>query len=173
MTENRSPFGRIEGFIGYLLPGLLMVSITFGVFAEIILRKMFDSSLFGLEEYVCLAMINITCLPIGTIQKDWAHVRMDLVVTMLKPKFSAILEILSLAISAAMFAVLIYGGAAYVNKLYNEGAITVLRAWPLWPAYLSVPLGSALLTIRLGIQIASRLKKYREGDYVSLIKHYD
>jgi TRAP-type C4-dicarboxylate transport system permease small subunit len=157
-AKKKNPFLCLENFFAYFVTGLFLLAITFGVFTEIILRKVFDTSLYGLEEFVCMAMINITFFPMAGIQRVGEHVSMDLVINALRPRFKYATEIISLVLSLAIFAVATYSGIVYVAKLYNEGSITVLRGWPLWPYYISFPLGCTLLWIRILIQLIHNVK---------------
>ena len=163
-STKRGVFPFLERFFGYYIPGLFLITITSGVFAEILLRKLFRTSLFGLEEFVSLTMIIITFLARGAIQNDEAHVKMGFVVEKLKPTQRSKVQIVALGISLIVFIVLIYAGTLYTRDLYLKGAITPLREWKVWPVYAAFPVGSLLITFRLGLQLMSILKQDGEGE---------
>jgi C4-dicarboxylate transporter DctQ subunit len=149
----------LENFFGYFLPGTCLVIITFGVATEIILRKIFITSLYGLEEFVSMSMITLTFMAMGVIQKNNGHVKMDLVLEKIEEKLRRKIELIGLLFSILMFVFLTYGGVIQVIRLYHQGAITVVREWPIWPYFVALPLGSFLLIIRLSISFFKKLKK--------------
>lgn len=159
-STKKGIFPFLERFFGYYIPGLFLLIITSGVFAEILLRKLFRTSLFGLEEFVSLAMIIITFLAMGAIQSDEAHVNMGFVVEKLKPTQRSKVQLVALSISLIVFMVLIYAGTLYARDLYLKGAITPLREWKVWPVYVAFPAGSLLITIRLALQLMGILKQH-------------
>ena len=50
----------IERWVGCYVTGVFLLIATFGVFCDIILRKFFAYSIYGLEEIVSFAMMLIT-----------------------------------------------------------------------------------------------------------------
>lgn len=149
----------LEKWTGCYMTGIFLLIATYGVFCDIILRKLFDSSIFGLEEIVSFAMMIITFLTISLNQRDGQHVKMNLVIDKLNPKTGRILEIITLLMSLIMFVIVTYASILYCVDYYQKGAISVLLALPLWPFYIAVPFGSLLLCLRILIQIKSGIKR--------------
>lgn len=148
----------LERFTGCYVTGLFLLIATFGVFIDIIMRKLFASSIYGLEEIVSFAMMVITFLTLSLNQKEGHHVRMTLVLEKLTPKFRRSLETVTLLLSFSIFIIVTYAGILYCADIYRKGGISVLLALPLWPFYLTVPIGSLLLCLRLLFQIKSEIK---------------
>lgn len=157
------PLSFVEELMGLHITGLFLLISTFGIFIEIILRKMFLSSIFGLEEIVSFSMMILTFLTLSINQKDGQHVKMDLIMERLEPKSHRLLELTALLLSLSTFIIVTYAGVLYCMDLYLKGAITVLLAWPFWPVYLVVPVGSLLLCLRLGLQFKEKFQEPASG----------
>jgi TRAP-type C4-dicarboxylate transport system permease small subunit len=153
----------LERWTGCYVTGVFLLIATFGVFCDIILRKVFVTSLFGLEEIVSFSMMIITFLTISLNQRDGQHVKMDLIIEKLSPNNKRVLEICTLLMTLAIFAIITYASILYCVDYFQKGAITVLLALPLWPFYIVVPLGSLLLCLRLLVQIMRGIQMIGDG----------
>jgi len=152
-------FERIERFIGFQVTGLFLCIITFGVATEIVLRKVFSTSLFGLEEFVALSIIIITYMALSIVEKREAHVKMDLLIERLPRKGKDNLEIINLCLALIMFFIITYGTILFTYDSYKAGAISVLRGYPVWPFYMAMPIGAGLMCARLIIKIVISVKE--------------
>lgn len=149
----------IESFTGEYITGFFLLVSTFGIFFEIIARKVLLTSIFGLEEIVSFSMMILTFLTLSINQREEQHIRMELVVEKLTPTNRRLMQRISLVLSVLTFALITYAGVLYCIDLYDKEAITVLLAWPFWPIYIVVPLGSILLCLQLGVEFKNSFKE--------------
>lgn len=104
-------------------------------------------------------MMILTFLTLSINQREEQHIRMELVVEKMTPTNRRIMQRISLVLSILTFALITYAGILYCIDLYEKEAISVLLAWPFWPIYIVVPLGSILLCLQLGVEFKNTFKE--------------
>lgn len=85
----------------------------------------------------------------GTFQRG-DHLRIDLLHSKMPPQLRAAVDIAGSLLGALLFAAIAYGAAmhaieAFERKEFLPGVIM----WPVWLSYVPIPIGAALLTLRL------------------------
>ncbi len=152
---------RVEEYLTFLSTGLILFVMAF-VCAEVVMRYLFNSPIPGHLELSELFMPVIVFLAIAYTQSQQGHVGMTLVVDNLPPKARRISDITALAISAVTYAILTYFSAKHALRGWEFDDVTRSPPYfPTWPSSGVVPLGFFLCTLRLYLQMLSRISPSR------------
>jgi TRAP-type C4-dicarboxylate transport system permease small subunit len=124
------------------------------VFAEVIMRYLFNSPIPGHLEGSELLLPIIVFAAISYTQARDGHVGMTLVIDALSPDVRRIVDIVILALSMCTCAVLAYFSAKMAWQAYQYDDVTMTPPyWRVWPSAAAVPLGYALISVRMYLQI--------------------
>lgn len=152
-------FSVVEACLSYLVPGILVVFMMFFITAEVMCRFVLNYSFVGLVDIVSLCVIMLAFLSLSGIQRENAHIAMDLIpIWLSRKRAGSILEFINLLVLMVALFPLVYAGADNVISLYKEQSATMTIYWPLWPIGLVIPVGSFLMFIRVGLQIWRRIR---------------
>lgn len=137
-----------------MLAGVMVLVVTAAVMAQVVGRHV-AQAMPGVLEGIQLLLVAITFLGLAYTQSHYAHIRMEFVIDNLPPGWRRRAELVSLLLSLAVFMLITYvGGAkAYESWRMNDTSMGLI-AFPLWPSKAFVPVGSALLCLRLMMQLA-------------------
>ena len=137
-------------------------SIVFGLMflgvAQIILRAVFRSPMYGYIDIVELSMVGFAVLSISFVQRVGGHVRMEILVTRLRGRLLWLAEAISTVLSVFIVFVLIQYSYRHFERAFNFGDSTIDIELPTWPAKLLVPIALSILLVRLVIQLFGYLR---------------
>jgi TRAP-type transport system small permease protein len=135
---------------------LMMLLTTFDLLA----RKFFDYSIPSLYEFTeDYLMVSLVFLTISYVYTQGAHVRVTLFEVHLPYRFRVVWEKLHQLMTLILFFFIAVKGWGAAKQAYefNEMSNSVL-AYPLAPALALVPVGSAMLCLRVAQALFSRPK---------------
>lgn len=138
---------RVFVFVGGASMVLMMLLTTF----DMLSRKFLDYSIPSLYEFTeDYLMVSLVFLTISYVYTQGAHVRVTLLEQMLPRRFRLVWEKVHQLITLVLFFfIMVKGwGAAVRAYEFNEMSNSVL-AYPLAPALMLVPIGSAMLCLRI------------------------
>lgn len=149
--------GRVLLVVEYvLLAGavLVVVFVMFFVSAEVLMRYAFNAPIPGhLEGSELLAPI-IVFLALSYTQATHGHVGMDLVLDALAPAARRYAEMATLLVSIFVCAVLTLFSFRNAYQLWLYDDVTMSPPYfRTWPAAAAIPLGYALISVRMYIQV--------------------
>jgi TRAP-type C4-dicarboxylate transport system permease small subunit len=149
--------GRALRAIEYvLLAGAILVIlfVMFFVGAEVLMRYAFNAPIPGhLEGSELLAPV-IVFLAISYTQATHGHVGMDLVLDALAPAARRYAEMATLLVSIFICAVLALFSFRNAYQLWLYDDVTMSPPYfKTWPAAAAIPLGYALISVRMYIQV--------------------
>jgi TRAP-type C4-dicarboxylate transport system permease small subunit len=130
---------------------ICVVTIMLVVSADALGRYIFKAPLQVTFELVTFyLLIAAIYFALSETYRHGDHINIDLIHANLPKRIRAWVDIVCSALAAVVFAVIAYGAwrhmiEAYVHKEFIPGYIV----WPVWLSYLPIPLGAALLVIRL------------------------
>ncbi|MBN1105730.1 MAG: TRAP transporter small permease [Deltaproteobacteria bacterium] len=162
-TERFRVFRYLDKANSYVETVLNVIGVVFILIlmlftaSEIIGRYLFVYPIPGYVEDVELIMAAIVFLGIGYTQRVGAHIRMDIVISMIKGRFCNIAEAISLLLALVGFAIICMSSFEATLDAYRMGDVTEYLYTPTWPSKLCVPIGSFFLCIRFIIQIVSNI----------------
>ncbi len=149
--------GRVENRLN-LLAGLLIFALMLLGVAQIVLRTVFRSPIFGYIDIVEVSMVGFAVLAIAFVQRVGGHVRMELVVARFRGRALWIAEAVGTALAMFIVAVLIPYSYRHFERAFDFGDSTIDIEIVTWPAKLVVPVALAVLLVRLAVQMAGYLR---------------
>ena len=149
---------RVEGWLA-LVSGLAVFSLMLLAVVSVAGRNFFNQPLPGYVDWIEQAMPLIAITGIAFVQRLGGHIRMDIVVGMLKGRALWIIEFATTFLILMLILVLIWGSWAHFTRSFDFNAPLWSRdssidiALPLWPAKLVVPIAFSVLALRLLLQL--------------------
>lgn len=139
------------------------VMLVMTMFIEVVRREVFSySSIWG-EEIVRYSFIYLAGIGASAAVRERAHIRIDVLMHYVPPRVKALLYIFSDLVMVAVALVALYWSFHSVETSYRFGSVSHgLRVSMVW--FLSaVPIGFALMLIRLVQSILRDLRDLRSG----------
>ncbi|KAF0222784.1 MAG: C4-dicarboxylate transporter DctQ [Erysipelotrichaceae bacterium] len=142
---------------GVIVIGLL--SVTFVLFINVVLRIIFKEGLVWAEEYSRMAIIWIVLGGSSAAVREDVHMRITAITDFYKnEKFKFVINFIVILISIVFTVFLFYTGTRLVVSMFQTNQVTPALEIPLWWIYISIPIGGLMMTIRY-IQSLIRLIK--------------
>lgn len=147
-----------------LLSALALVGLVLLTVTHVTLRSLGGRGIAGGIEIVEVVLAAAVFLALAQAQRIDAHVSTSLVTDRLPPRVAALLQSIAYLLAAVFFAWLVFETGRRGIDSWQSGETRVgLRAIPIWPARLIIPLGLAALTLELLVNVADRLAELRSG----------
>ena len=164
VLEDSSLLGRldrallpIERFCA-LLSGIAIFSLMFLAVYSVTGRKFFASPMMGYVDYIEAAMPVIAIMGVSYVQRDGTHIRMDMLVSVLKGRLLWLFELISVLLILLLMLALTWGAWDHFDRSFDcarpfcsrDSSIDV--SIPIWPSKLVVPIAFGVLVLRLVLQ---------------------
>ncbi|WP_428609592.1 TRAP transporter small permease [Sedimenticola sp.] len=143
-----------------LLLTLLLTGMILLATGQIMLRNIWDYSLFWGDPTLRLMVLWLTLLGAMAATRDNHHIRIDLLARYLPERSLAFIQRLTNSFATLICALLAWHSARFVLFEMEEGS-RFLDLLPIWPFQLIMPIGFAIITLRLLIN--SLLPQHRES----------
>lgn len=138
--------------------GIMIFIVMWVGVAEIFLRKVFNSPLYGQLDFVEQSMCLYALLPISYCYRKAGHIRMELIVDRISGRARWIVETLTAIAALALITALMPGIVHFFQNAYEIGDSTINTQWPTWPAK-SVPIvGFSILWVRIVLELWAYLR---------------
>jgi len=147
----------VEDWLNLIAALAIFALMCLGV-AQIALRKIFNAPIFGYIDAVELSMATFAFLGAAYCQRLGDHIRMDILIGMLKGRALWWGEFVSTLAALAIVGVLVWFGWEHFLRSYTLGDTTIDAEYPVWPSKLMVPVAFFLLWLRLWLQFAGYLR---------------
>jgi TRAP-type mannitol/chloroaromatic compound transport system permease small subunit len=152
--------------LGLLLLGTLgmLASMLVGV-ADVVGTKFFDWPVPGTLEFTESTMVLIVFGALAYAQERRGHIRVELLYGHVGPRGKSFMELVTHVVAFAFFALLIWQGVGELRYSWEirEATMGTVR-FPLYPARFLLVLGTALLLLRLALDIVADLGRLRRGE---------
>lgn len=146
-----------------------LLSVTFVLFINVVLRIIFKEGLVWAEEYSRMAIIWIVLGGSSAAVREDVHMRITAITDFYKnEKFKYVINFIVILISIAFSVFLLYTGIRLVESMIQNNQVTPALEMPLWWIYISIPIGGFTMTIRY-IQSLIRLIKKENVETVNLL----
>ncbi len=155
-TAPRRALERLETTLN-LVSALILFALMFYVTAEIFMRYLFNHPLPGHLELTQLLIAPAVFLALSWVQARRGHVGMDLLYEKLSPRGRAAADCLTLTLALVTFAVITWFSSQSTLTAWEVGDVTPTANITTWWSRAAVPVGSALLCVRLGMQLVESL----------------
>ncbi|WP_226780813.1 TRAP transporter small permease subunit [Oceaniglobus trochenteri] len=149
---------RLEGWLA-LVSGLAVFSLMLMAVWTVGGRNFFGAPLRGYVDWIEQAMPLIAFMGISFTQRVGGHIRMDMVVGVLKGRVLWGAEFVTTFAVLILMVLLVWGSWAHFSRSFDFGSPLWSRdssmdiALPLWPAKLLAPLAFSVLCLRLVLQL--------------------
>lgn len=157
---------RISNIFG-LIAGLTMVLGVILVLIEVVVRSVFNSTIYITQEYAAYFMVAITFFGLAYTLKEKGHIRLTFLHNVVKPgKGRAILDIYAFALGLVIFAIITYTTADFFLSSVESGT----RSMQISKTYLAIPqfampLGSLIVTLQFFAEILKSIIKFQTGEF--------
>lgn len=143
---------RFELLTGALAAWVIFFVMVLGV-AEILSRSLLNNPIYGQLDLIILSGPIYGILGISYCYRRASHVRMDLLARALSGRTHWIVELIVSIACWFIVLILIQGSWQHFMRAYEIGDSTINTRWPTWPSKLLVPLGLAILWLRLTLEL--------------------
>lgn len=141
---------------------VLLTFMMLSVSAEVVMRYLFNRPLGWVVEISEISLLYITFLGVAWLLKRERHVKMDILVTRLKPRVQALLNVFGSIIGVAVCWVLTWYGAQvtwshFQRGLFEPTILEIPNVYVLWV----IPVGSFLFFTQFLRRTYSYLRIWR------------
>jgi len=149
---------KLEGWLA-LLSGLAVFSLMILAVVSVTGRHTINQPLPGYVDWIEQAMPLIAFMGVAYTQRDGGHIRMDIVVSMLRGRALWAVELLTVTMILCVMILLVWGSWSHFQRSFDFSAPMWSRdssmdiALPLWPAKLLAPVAFGVLCLRLLLQM--------------------
>ncbi len=128
---------------------LLLVAMTLLTFVQVVLRYVFNTGILWALEATTYMFGWLVLLGISYCVRARAHIGVDAVVRLLSPPWRRAVGLLVLFLTLVYTGLMLYGAVVYVDKMHTIGVEAEDIPIQRWVLSLCVPIGFALLGVRL------------------------
>lgn len=147
----------IESFMAFL-SGLAAFSLMFLAAYSVTGREFFERPLLGYVDLIEILMPLIAIMGVSYVQRDGAHIRMDIIIGATKGRLLWFLELMSILLILLLITALVWGSWAHFDRSFDcarplcsrDSSIDI--SLPIWPSKLIVPAAFVVLCARLALQ---------------------
>ena len=149
---------QAESFLA-LIGGLAVFSLMLLAVTSVGGRNFFNNPIPGYVDWIEQAMPFIAFIGISYCQRLGGHIRMDIVMGLLRGRSLWIAEFIGALLLLLLIVLLIWGSWAHFDRSFDWSAPYWSRdssldiRLPLWPAKILVPLAFSVLALRMVIQV--------------------
>jgi len=160
---------RFESFLN-LAAGVTIFALVGLAVVHVLSRKFLNAPVPGYVDWTEQFMAVFAFLGLAYCQREGGHIRMDILLSVLKGRRLWLAEFLSILFMLILTTALIYGTFYHFDRSFDWNAPLFSRdssidiALPLWPAKLIVTFSMALLWVRLVLQLWGYGRALRTGE---------
>jgi TRAP-type C4-dicarboxylate transport system permease small subunit len=140
--------GELLGHLEDLLLALLLTAMVLLATGQILLRNLWDDAFAWGDPALRLLVLWLTLLGAMAATRDRNHIRIDLLTRYLPATFARMAQRLTDAFTALVCGLLAWHAGRFVIFEYEAGS-RFLDLLPIWPFQLIMPLGFAVIALRL------------------------
>ncbi|MCP4021183.1 MAG: TRAP transporter small permease [Desulfobacteraceae bacterium] len=148
MKKPMGIFDRVLNIMMFLA-GIMLIFIMLSVCLEVILRTFFNHSLTWVTEVTEIMLLYITFLGSAWVLREGGHVKVDIILSHLKPKNNAILGIFSSILGVFVCCILTIYGFKVTMECINKGLYTTTTLEiPMFLIIGVIPIGGLMLFVQ-------------------------
>jgi TRAP-type C4-dicarboxylate transport system permease small subunit len=141
-----------------LMSGLAVFSLMFLAAISVFGRKFLGMPLPGYVDLIEVSMPIIAIMGVSYVQRDGTHIRMDMLVSVLKGRALWLFELISVLLILLLIVALTWGAFEHFDRAFDcsrplcsrDSTTDIYIPW--WPSKLVVPIAFGVLTLRLILQ---------------------
>jgi TRAP-type mannitol/chloroaromatic compound transport system permease small subunit len=152
-----------------LLSGFAVFSLMLLAVVQVSGRNFFNQPLPGYVDWIEQAMPLIAFMGVAYTQRDGGHIRMDILVGVLKGRALWAAEFITTLAILLLVVLLVWGTWAHFQRSFDFGAVWWSRDssmdinLPIWPAKLLAPVAFSVLGLRLCLQLWGYARAFISG----------
>ena len=158
MRKFYEGYNRLEKTAVALIMCLL---IAMG-FAQVVCRFVLKVSVAWTEELLTFCMVWVAYLGASAATNERKHIMVSMFVDLLPKPLRTGVTVLSQLLWLGCAAVMAYLGWSTTMNYLSRGAVTLGGKYPYWVAAVVIPLGMALMAVRVVVLIAHTLRGERD-----------
>lgn len=141
-----------------LISGLAIFSLMLLAVRSVGGREFFEWPLSGYVDWIMQLMPLIAILAVSFAMRDGTHIRMDIFVSKLSGRVLWTFELITTSIVLILMLLLMWGSWSHFDRAFDWNAplfsrdSTIDIGLPIWPSKILVPIGFAILCLRLSLQ---------------------
>ncbi len=148
LTKVTAISDRIIGLFA-LFAALLIIFMMLAINFQVVMRFVVGKGLLWILEVGTYGLLYIAFLGSAWLLKSEGHVKMDMVLSRLKPRPQAALNVITSILGIIISLVLIWWGVSVTWEHFQCGYYLKSVLWPpTWPLLAVIPVGSFLLFIQ-------------------------
>ena len=164
VLENNSTLSKMDRNLLKVENAFALIS-GFAIFSLMVLavrsvggREFFEWPLNGYVDWIMQLMPLIAILAVSFAMRDGTHIRMDIFVSQLSGRMLWAFELLTTSIVLILMFLLGWGSWSHFGRAFDWNApffsrdSTIDIGLPIWPSKILVPIGFAILCLRLLLQ---------------------
>lgn len=141
-------FDHINGSL-FWLAAILVVFAEFAVCYDVVMRYFLNRPTMWVGEITANILVWFTFLGTAWLLRNEGHVKIDVLVTQLRPRVQAIINSITYILCAiACLAVAWYAGQVVWGQFQTGVHTHTLLGLPMWPLYVIIPISLFLLFIQ-------------------------
>ena len=145
-------------FATAVIGGGVIFAIMFVGVAEILLRKLFNSPLYGQLDLVEQTMAAYAILTISYCYRKAGHIRVEILAQHYRGRFRWIAEFGTALAALALITAIWPGVLHYFQNAYEIGDSTINTQWPTWPSKFVPVIGFSILWLRIVLELWAYLR---------------
>lgn len=149
-----------------LMSGLAAFSLMFLAAYSVTGREFFGKPLLGYVDLIEILMPLIAIMGVSYVQREGAHIRMDIIIGAMRGRVLWFFELLTLVLILLLMIALVWGSWAHFDRSFDcsrpfcsrDSSIDI--SLPIWPSKLIVPVAFSVLCARLVLQIVGYARAF-------------
>ena len=141
-----------------------MVCMVLLILYDVGMRNLFNRPLMSSYELVMFLMVVVVFTALAYTQSEGSIVKIELLVSRMPKKVQAFFEMGTSFLSLGLILLIAWRNVVRSIELRHEHIISPILHVPVYPFYLVVAFGLALLSLVLSVEILESLSRWRRGE---------
>lgn len=154
-------YSKLENLLNLAAAVAIFALMVIGVI-QIIGRTLFNLGIYGYVDWIEQFAVLYAILGIAYCQRYGSHIRMEIVLTLLKGRMLWALEAFGVIVGLVIVGILIDTSWDHFMRALTRGDSSMDIRLPVWPAKLIVPIALATLWLRLLLQLCGYLRMFAD-----------
>lgn len=154
-------YSKLENALNLAAAVAIFALMIIGVI-QIVGRTLFNLGIYGYVDWIEQFAVIYAILGVAYCQRYGSHIRMEIVLTLLKGRVLWALEAFGVLVGLIIVGVLIDTSWDHFMRAWTRGDSSMDIRLPVWPAKLVVPIALATLWLRLLLQFGGYLRLFAD-----------
>ena len=161
--ETQGRLSRAIARVEDVVMAILLGTMVFLVLIQIILRNFFSTGITGGAEIVRHIVLWIAFLGAAMAARDAKHIRIDVALRILTPRWRMFAEALTGLFTAGVCGILMYAAIQFNIMDYHSGTVIAFFDTRVWLLELIIPIGYFIVMIWFAVRCGESFWKFIRG----------